>query len=235
MKSLSHFITEKLKIHKNIDKPKHTLVPETKGELKKMIKDEMDKNGNKCSLNHIDVSKITDMSFLMFDALEDFDGDISEWDVSNVKNMSHMFYVSAFTGKNSDISNWDVSSVKDMSCMFTNSLFDGDISGWDVSNVINMTGMFADSQFTGKNGGINNWDVSKVIYMSRMFNNSVFDNDISKWDISSLEDMSHMFRNSKVKCDISDWDVSNVDKSQYAFANSYYETHPKLLPKYFTT
>jgi surface protein len=47
-----------------------------------------------------------------------FNGDISKWDVSNVKNMNRMFESSTFTCENGDISNWDVSNVKDMSFMF---------------------------------------------------------------------------------------------------------------------
>ena len=38
-----------------------------------------------------------------------FNGDISNWNVSNVKNMRSMFLYSKF---NSDISNWDVSNVE---------------------------------------------------------------------------------------------------------------------------
>ena len=45
----------------------------------------------------------------------EFNKDISKWDVSNVKDMSDMFWVSNFNG---DISSWDVSNVKDMSDMF---------------------------------------------------------------------------------------------------------------------
>ncbi|MFB1018809.1 MAG: BspA family leucine-rich repeat surface protein, partial [Flavobacteriales bacterium] len=41
------------------------------------------------------------------------------------------------------ISNWDVSNVTDMSNMFTVESFNGDLSKWDVSNVTNMSGMFA--------------------------------------------------------------------------------------------
>ena len=235
MKTLEQYITEKLKIKNTVDKnkTKYTLFPESKGELKKMIQNEIDRNGPECSLNHIDVSGINDMSYLFFDELEDFDGDISEWDVSNVINMGSMFYVCAFTGKHGDISDWDVSSVENMSGMFYKSHFYGDISKWDVSSVKDMSWMFCDCIF---NGDISDWDVSNVTNMLSMFNNNKsFNKDISKWDVSSVKDMSHMFRDSKVKCDISGWNVSNVEKSRYAFADSYYATHPKLLPKQFTT
>ena len=133
MKSFKQHILEKLKV----SKPVYTLFPKTKNELKQMIEDEMDKNGNECSLNHIDVSKITDMSRLFY--FSKFNGDISEWDVSNVTDMSYMFYNSKFNG---DISNWDVSNVTDMSYMFYDSKFNGDISNWDVSDVTDIRYMF---------------------------------------------------------------------------------------------
>ena len=133
MKTLKQHIFEKLKVSKN----PYTLFPKTTEELKHMIEDEISKNGYECSLNHIDVSKITDMSGLFYKSK--FNGDISEWNVSNVTDMSYMFYNSKFNG---DISNWNVSNVENMYAMFLFSAFSGDISNWDVSNVKNMAYIF---------------------------------------------------------------------------------------------
>ena len=136
MKSFKQHILEKLKVSVR-NTIKHTLFPKTKDELKQMIEDEISKNGNECSLNHIDVSEITDMSYLFRESK--FNGDISDWDVSKVTDMSYMFFDSYFTG---DISNWDVSNVENMEGMFFHSKFTGDISDWNVSNVTDMENMF---------------------------------------------------------------------------------------------
>ena len=111
----------------------YTLFPKDRFDLYDMIKNEIREKGNNCSLNHIDVSKITDMSCLF--ERSKFNGNISEWDTSNVTNMSYMFYKSDFNG---DISNWNVSKVTKIFNMFCNSYFNQDISKWDVSKVTDM-------------------------------------------------------------------------------------------------
>ena len=54
----------------------------------------------------------------MFCWCKSFNQDISNWDVSNVTDMSYMF--SFCKNFNQDISNWDVSNIKKYSAIFDN-------------------------------------------------------------------------------------------------------------------
>ena len=49
-----------------------------------------------------------------------FNGDISVWNVSSVRDMSSMYYRAS--GFNADLSTWDVSRVTDMDYMFQQAL-----------------------------------------------------------------------------------------------------------------
>ena len=129
MKTLQNYIIEKILINKN-SKIVYNYYPKTKEELKDIIKQRIESEGNECDLNDIDTSNITDMSDLFIASR--FNGDLSNWDVSNVTDMESMFALSTFNG---DISKWDVSNVIDLKYMFMNSKFNGDVSNWNVSNV----------------------------------------------------------------------------------------------------
>ena len=137
----SRYINEKLDI-KPISKSrlgeflKCTEFPKTKDELRETIEERMKKYGNNCNLNDIDVSEITDMSWLFSInlGLSRFSGNISRWNTSNVKNMSHMFYWAK--DFNCDISKWDVSNVYNMESMFEHAeSFNQDLSNWNTKNV----------------------------------------------------------------------------------------------------
>ena len=84
--------------------------------LKWLIDEEVRNYGNECNLNHINISKVTDLSFL-FD-MSRFNGDISKWNTSNVTNMNYLFYESQFNG---DVSNWRPLKVKVTKDMFLKS------------------------------------------------------------------------------------------------------------------
>ena len=179
MKNLKDIIVERLHINKDTGNHHYNYHPKTNDELKELVDKLIEERGNEADLNDIDTSEITDMSHIFY--YSKFNGDISEWDVSNVKNMETMFGCSKFTGENGDISSWDVSNVKNMVCMFYKSSFNGDISKWDTSNVETMYYMFRESSFTGENGDISNWNVSNVKNMGGMFYRSPLQKNPPKW------------------------------------------------------
>jgi len=194
--------------------------PKTKEELRHIIAERMEKEGNECDLNDIYTGNVTDMSWLFSatdkkynyfktEDLSDFAGDISKWDVSNVTDMSGMFHRAG--NFNSDISGWDVSKVKTMYDMFSAATnFNCDISNWNVSNVTNMGNMFSGAR--SFNQPIGSWDVHNVGCMRFMFSSAThFNQPIGSWNVSNVESMYSMFSFADIfNQDISGWDTSKV-------------------------
>jgi len=160
-------------------KHNYKFFPKNIDELKQIIDAQINKYGLEVDLNNIDVSQITDMSYL-FHASK-FNGNISKWDVSNVKNMFSMFSNSVFNG---DISNWNVHNVRHMSWMFKQSKFNQDISNWDISNVSRFNEMFNRSKF---NQDISRWFIKlnnkcKLSYFGEFNNINIHSyNDFKKY------------------------------------------------------
>ena len=170
---------------------------------------------NNADVTSICISKVTNMSQFFYQNNE-FNQDVSSWDVSNVTSMFRMFEKSAF---DQDISSWDVSNVTNMSRMFEKSTFNQDISNWDVSNVTNMYGMFKGN--LAYNQPLESWNVSSVNKMGRMFEGSAFNQPINNWDVSSVNEMWNMFFNaSNFNQPIGDWDVSSVINMYSMFSGS---------------
>ncbi len=106
----------------------------------------------KCyNLSRLDTSKITNMDNLFkYSLFTDIhstngiglhDGDISNWDVSNVTSMYGMFFYAE--NFNQALNNWDVSNVENMNYMFCGAkMFNQNISKWNFDNIMNCNFMF---------------------------------------------------------------------------------------------
>lgn len=190
MKSINQYIIEKLKITTS----KYKYFPVNKTELKKIIKERIETEGNNVNLNDIDTSEITDMSALFNSRyLTDFCGDVSDWDVSNVTSMNHMFC--GCKNFNCDLSEWDVSKVKNMRSMFYECYsFEGiGLENWNVSNLEIIEGAFGDCiKLTGKE--LENWDVSNVKYaIDTFYGCKKLSCNLDNWNMSNCKEMDDMF------------------------------------------
>ena len=111
------------------------------------------------------------------------------------------------------ISDWDTSDITDMSFLFVGyPLFNGDISSWNVSNVKSFKAMFQDCVIFNKD--ISSWDVRNGEDFSYMFNRAnKFNRNITTWEIRNAKDMNYMFAYSNFKYDTTPWEefVNPVD------------------------
>ena len=212
MKQLSTYIKERLIINKDFNKKNRnniTEVPNDIDELRKIIDDRYNKLGpgtkkNPINFNDIDISNIDSFYNNKYDTgIFEYTRfkyiDISDWNVSNITNMSYMFYCCEELESVGDISKWDVSNVTNMRSMFFRcESFNQYISGWDVSSVTDMRYMFCNCK--SFNQDISNWDVSNVTDMRFMFSGcESFNQDISSWDVSNVIYKDRIFDNCPIK------------------------------------
>ena len=206
--------------------------PRTKTELLSIIEMKLDQEMSKLKrkgiktlepdLSDIDVSRITDMSYLFSSATSSY---------SKYKSARFKF----------DLSQWDVSHVTDMHAMFLHIgyLISLNVSGWNTVNVTNMSEMFA---YTGiKELDLSGWDTSNVNDMSLMFNNC----DIKKLDLSnfssqSLREMHGMFYGctNLTSLDISSFYmtkslIANANSVDYFGKSTFTFCKPEIIPDWY--
>ena len=172
-------------------------------------------------LNNWDVSNVQNMS-AMFSNATNFNGNIDNWDVSNVTNFHLMF--NGATSFNRNIDGWDVSAGTNFGAMFQGATsFNKDLNNWDVDDAIHMHYMFSGA--TNFNGAIGNWNVGNVTNMIFMFNNATsFNKPINSWNVGNVTNMNNMFYGaSSFNQPLHLWNVQNVTSmgSMFWYASSF--------------
>ena len=170
-------------------------------------------------LDNWDVSSVTNLDFT-FNLCQAFNQDISGWNITNSLTTMRSTFANA-TVFNQNISGWDVSNVTNMTNLFFFAeAFNQDISVWDVSSVADMDQMFNNATVFNQN--IGGWNVSSVTSMRRMFNNAIaFNQDISGWNVSSVTNMESMFGDAAAfNQDLGAWTFKNNANIKHFFYDS---------------
>ena len=151
-------------------------------------------------------------------AIERKYGKISNWDVSNVTDMSRMF--EGATSFNQPLNNWKVSRVEDMRAMFDGAKnFNQPLNEWDVRKVTDMSAMFYEAfKF---NQPLNKWDVSRVTDMSFMFSRATdFNQPLNDWGNKMRNDVitENVFSiATSFNQPLNEWNVSNATDMSFMF------------------
>ena len=178
------------------------------------------------TIKRLDLSNAT-FSWSMYDVFYNMTNleeiNLSGADMSNVTNMSYMFYNCSNLVDIKWLDTWDTSNVTNMQDMFYNesSLTSLDLSSWDTSNVTDMSYMFNGcSNLTELN--LDGWNFSKInsYYNYPLRNNSTIkrlslSNAIFSWSMNE----SFYYMTSLEEINLGDADVSNVTNMQEMFRN----------------
>ena len=128
----------------------------------------------------------------------------------------------ASEAKYGHISNWDTSQVTDMSRLFNNATdFNQPLNDWDVSNVTDMSLMFY--QARAFNQPLNDWDVSNVTDMNHLFRRATeLKQPLNDWDVSNYSDTTlqldeQLPQEIVISCESHDFFYENSDGDKCSF------------------
>ena len=144
---------------------------------------------------NLDVSNVTNMSYMFqHNQISDL-SPLANWNVNNVTDMSNMFANNQISDL-SPLTNWKVSKVTAIYYMFQdNQISDlSPLASWKTDNVTNMNFMFQSNQISDISP-LASWKVDKVAYMIGMFEgNQISDlRPLANWKVDNVKNMIWMF------------------------------------------
>ncbi|MEI7133128.1 BspA family leucine-rich repeat surface protein, partial [Mycoplasmopsis bovis] len=129
-----------------------------------------------------------------------FNQNISNWNTSNVTDMTSMFW--GATNFNQDLNSWNVEKVTSMQNMFSETKkFNSDLDKWQPKSIKSVFGMFANSMF---NKSLKSWEShlpNKILNAQDFNRNAILNEDnlpvqITK-SIKHFEDLKKAGNNQK--------------------------------------
>ena len=188
-----------------------------------------EKNGlNEIELQEVDQLKNLSYMFTFAFSIKNFNF-LSEWDLSNVENISYMF---AATNINDlrPVSGWNTKNIKNMTGLFCleydktpNSITDlNPLKNWDVSNVEDMSFMFGGRKISSLKS-LERWELFKIKSLEGMFRKCEFLNGlegIENWNLFSCKNIKDMFyqcKGIKSLVSLKYWDTSKIENMSRLF------------------
>lgn len=150
--------------------------------------------------------------------------------LSNVTNVSLMFYrTNSFSGADS-MQNWNTSNIQNFSFMFaqqhvgqsyspdSNTFNPPNLNNWNVSSATDFSYTFAGRYSFNQN--LNSWNVSNVKNMAWMFAACyAFNQPLDSWNTSSLQDIHFMFFGISIfNQPLNNWNTSSITNMSSTFA-----------------
>lgn len=151
--------------------------------------------------------------------------DLAKLDVSEVTDMSSMFYGCSTLVSVDGLSNWETGKVESMMSLFHGcyELAELDLSGFDMSSVMYADYLLATCMALTSAGDLSGWDTGNMHSMSRMFSDCMaltYIGDLSGWQTGKVANMYGTF----LFCEgltsipgLEEWDVSNVQSMEDMF------------------
>lgn len=234
MKSITTYITEKLKIKRNSSDIHY--IKDT-DDFEQLIKNHFNEKTGHLELSNISFSEaelIQGRSYSIFEALRKFirgndnlkSINVTNWDFGKVDMLNHLFAYAYHVEEIIGLDTWDVSNIVSMSGLFTACPMLTEIKGieyWDVSNCKTFMDMF-DNCSRLKTLDFSNWVLpDKMMNISSMFArcfNLTEIKGLEKWDVSAVRSFEQTFAGCKKlkQLDLSNWKLQ-PRLSQKMFAN----------------
>ena len=123
----------------------------------------------------------------------------------------------AFRG---DLSKWDVAQVRDFRYMFDHAYdFNSDLSSWTTSSAIHMDGMFSGTSSFDQD--IGKWDVGNVESLKYVFEYAhKFNQDPSPWALSKVADFTSAFQAADAFSQVLCWVPQEYAVTDFMFTGS---------------